>query len=686
MLRAFAAISFLFVTTSMLAQEESTSDTTRILDELVVKAYRSDRPLRDVPATVNVIDGRELARFSPASLVSTVNTVPGVRMEERSPGSYRFSIRGSVLRSPFGIRNVKFYWKGLPFTDGGGNTYLNLLDLATVGKMEIIKGPGASLYGAGTGGVVLMDSPEGAKPISKVYGMGGSYGLYRFGYDLNTSFDRSIVTIAMSQQHSGGYRQQTALDRSNVRLNWDYSINNKSSINLIFLNASLKYGTPGGLNQTQFDNDPRQARPATPTIPGAAEQKASISNATYYYGAVYQNDWTDKWTTTFGVFGSNTLFKNPAILNYERRKEENWGGRTETQYVFGQDKKGKLTFGGEFQYLYSPVSVYDNNRGEPGNVRTQDRLRSRTFFTFAQVEYELPYHFLATAGGSVNFLKYKFDRYSLTPSVKQEKSFDPGAYPRLALIKKFGNQFSLYSSFSQGFSAPTLAEVRPSTGNINTALNPEVGRSVEAGLRSDWFDRQLSFNFVAYDFRLKQTIVVQADALGADYFINAGKTSQRGVEATFAWTPEWGRTKLQQFRLWSSFTYNDYHFLDYSNSSGDFSGNRLTGVPPKVSVSGLDVMTKNGWYTNLTFQFTDRLPVNDANTAFAASYRLLSARVGKKLSFWKLKECDVYLGGDNLLDEKYSLGNDLNAAGGRYFNAAAPRNFYFGLTVPFQNL
>ena len=42
-------------------------------------------------------------------------------MEERSPGSYRLSIRGSLLRSPFGVRNVKLYLDDFIFTDAGGN-------------------------------------------------------------------------------------------------------------------------------------------------------------------------------------------------------------------------------------------------------------------------------------------------------------------------------------------------------------------------------------------------------------------------------------------------------------------------------------------------------------------------------------------------------------------------------------
>ncbi|MEQ9413093.1 MAG: hypothetical protein RIF39_04650 [Cyclobacteriaceae bacterium] len=40
---------------------------------------------------------------------------------------------------------------------------------------------------------------------------------------------------------------------------------------------------------------------------------------------------------------------------------------------------------------------------------------------------------------------------------------------------------------------------------------------------------------------------------------------------------------------------------------------------------------------------------------------------------------NFFAGGDNLLDKTYSLGNDLNAFGGRYFNAAAGRNYYAGL-------
>ena len=161
-------------------------DSIKVLEEVTIRAYEADRPLLQVPASVGLILESDLARFSNASLVSAVNSLPGVRMEERSPGSYRFSIRGSSLRSPFGVRNVKVYWNNLPMTDPGGNTYLNQLDANSISQIEIIKGPGSSLYGAGTGGVLLLQSPQPKSETSLTGSwLSGSYGLSSYQLAFN---------------------------------------------------------------------------------------------------------------------------------------------------------------------------------------------------------------------------------------------------------------------------------------------------------------------------------------------------------------------------------------------------------------------------------------------------------------------------------------------------------------------
>ncbi|MBL7749067.1 MAG: TonB-dependent receptor, partial [Chitinophagaceae bacterium] len=73
--------------------------------------------------------------------------------------------------------------------------------------------------------------------------------------------------------------------------------------------------------------------------------------------------------------------------------------------------------------------------------------------------------------------------------------------------------------------------------------------------------------------------------------------------------------------------------------------------------------------------------LNDANTFKADPYHLLGCQLG-----WKKKESGsirltIYAGIDNLLNEIYSLGNDINAAANRFYNAAPPRNYYGGVVL-----
>jgi iron complex outermembrane receptor protein len=53
--------------------------------------------------------------------------------------------------------------------------------------------------------------------------------------------------------------------------------------------------------------------------------------------------------------------------------------------------------------------------------------------------------------------------------------------------------------------------------------------------------------------------------------------------------------------------------------------------------------------------------------------------MGYKKDFNKKTSAEIFVGADNLFDAKYSLGNDINAAVGRYYNAAPGRNYYAGI-------
>ncbi|MDH4057526.1 MAG: Plug domain-containing protein, partial [Cyclobacteriaceae bacterium] len=199
------------------SQSINGKDTVRQLNEVVVQAYSYNRPISLVPASIGLLGQEQLLQFNEFTFVPSVNTIPGVRMEERSPGSYRLSIRGSTIRSPFGVRNVKVYWNNIPLTDPGGNTYLNQIDPAMIGSAEIIKGPGSSLYGAGTGGVLLMSSPiiDGGRALKTVF-QAGSFGSELFQASFEQSSSESSQQVQVLHQQSDGYRDQSRMSRDVV--------------------------------------------------------------------------------------------------------------------------------------------------------------------------------------------------------------------------------------------------------------------------------------------------------------------------------------------------------------------------------------------------------------------------------------------------------------------------------------
>jgi iron complex outermembrane recepter protein len=653
-------------------------DSTQQLQPVTIQAYATDRTLEEVAASVAYIGPQSLERFSNTSILPALNVVPGVRMEERSPGSYRFSIRGSLLRSPFGIRNVKVYWNGLPFTDGGGNTYLNLIDFNSIGSLEVIKGPGGSLYGAGTGGVILLNSPIIRKNQFEIQALAGSYGLRRYAFSGQLQSEKLTGRILYAHQESNGYREQTRMTRDAIQADLTWALSAKTSLSGTLLYSDLFYETPGGLTLTQFNENPRQARPAGGPNRGAVEQQASINNQTPFAGISLEHQWTEQWTSTIGVYGSTSDFLNPAIRNEEIREETNYGARLQSQFAFGKEKKSKITFGGEFQGFDSPIKIYGNSFGLRDTLQTADVLTSNQILVFAQAEYDLPQNFFLTIGGSLGFTKYTFSR-TYPNTVSGERNLDPAFSPRLALLNRVTPGMTIFGSVSKGYSPPGLAELFPSRAIWDTEIRPEEGTNLEVGLKGHRFRRSLEFELTLYRFKLDNTLVIRRQPDNAEYFVNAGETLQRGIEASLNWHPIRNeKTLVSDLRIFSTYAYNHYRFKNYFQGTSDYSGKMITGIPPVVNNTGFDLTLRKRFYINTTAMYTDHIPLNDDNSVFASQAFIVGSRIGYRTPI-KSHILEIFTGGDNLLDKVYSLGNDLNAVGGRYFNSAAPRNFYAGL-------
>jgi iron complex outermembrane receptor protein len=653
-----------------------------LLEETVVHAFERNASLKNVAAAVTVIDKNLLEKFAGHSLVAAINSTPGVKMDERSPGSYRLSVRGNLLRSTFGVRNVKVYWNNIPFTDASGNTFLNLLPANILQRIEVIKGPSGSMYGSGTGGVLLIGS--GAAPGDKEKSIqlqlaGGSYG-YLSG---SVSFQKtgpSNSTASFSHQQTDGYRTHTNMRRDVLHYSGTSILTGKQKLHSNIFLADLFYQTPGGLTLAEMQVNPKQARPAAGVFRGADAQQAAVYLKTLYTGLSLESRLSETWSNTTGAYLSFTDFKNPTIRNYENKYDKGVGGRT----VFNYRKKNlHAVIGAEFQSGFFYAAVHGNQLGRKDTLQFQDALQSRQANIFFQGDIALPAGFLLSGGLSYNRFYYGFQRESDSNSAKQTSSFTPQLVPRISLLKKI-KVLSLYTSVSKGYSVPGIDEVHAGNDVFNTSLKSEIAINYEAGVKTEFIRNKLWMDLSWYIFSLQNTIVGRRDAAGGDFYTNAGKTRQKGLEMAIAWQPvNKSHGFFRQVKLNTSFTNIEARFRDYQQGVNKFDGNQLTGTPPNVLTAGVDILSAIGLYFNAHYNYTDHTPLNDANSFWGTSYQLLFAKVGYGIPMGLL-DSHIFLSYEKALQNPYSLGNDLNAAGGRFYNPSPPQQFTAGIQLKFK--
>ncbi|MFC3879628.1 TonB-dependent receptor family protein [Algoriphagus namhaensis] len=652
------------------------------LSEITVTAFETERTLLEQSAAIALVSEQDFNRFNETSIVNAFNTKAGVRIEERAPASYRVSIRGSSLRAPFGVRNVKIYWNDVPFTAPDGTTPLNLLDLANIRTASVIKGPSGSIYGAGNGGVINLNSPAevaGGRVSSEF--MAGDFGLSRFRLGLAQQVGSGGFEASFVSQKSDGYRDHSAMDRKVFQLSGVFNPSEKQQIRTQLLISDLNYQIPGGLNADQLAEDPTQARP------GSAAQNSSIDQQTIFGSLGQEYQFTENTSNTTTLYLSTTDFENPFILDYKKELGFSYGGRTKFEFNDQLLKKPiRIVLGAEAQGGITDAQNFGNRAGVADTIRFSDKLRASQFFLFAQAEWNLTDELLFTLGLSQNYSSFEIDRQvdaSGGPLGVQKRTFDPILIPRVALNYRLGEYSSVYASLSNGFSPPTIDEVRTNEGSLNLDLEAEKGVNYEIGFRRG--KGNFNVDLTAYYFKLEETITTFTNEQGVVLFQNAGATDQKGIEAAI----DYGIIKsnsgfVRDLTIGTAYTGQFFEFVDYQKRENDFSGNDLTGVPQTTLVTRLDLRTSMGIYANITHQYVSEIPLNDANTVYQDPFDLVNVRLGWAKRLGAQWDLEAFVGVDNLLDEVYSLGNDLNPFGGRFYQPAPAENWYGGIKLAFN--
>lgn len=650
----------------------------RQLDQVIVDGFSNNTNLDGVAGSVRKLPSQELNRFDELSLVRPLNLVPGVTFEERAASSYRVSIRGSSLRSPFGVRNVKIYWNGIPFTDPGGNTFINMLDRQNMNSVEIIKGPAGSFFGAGTGGVMKIGSTDYSSSANSVQAdlTFGSLNLQRYALSYNKLNTNSSWTAKFVHHRTDGYRRHNQSEKTVFELDGLLFSGEKRTIETSILYSDLNYQIPGGLTAAQVEEDPRQPRPRS------VDQNSSIDHQLLLMRLGQEYQFSDQFVNNMQFFGSFRKFENPFILDYKRDTEQRFGLRSFNQHDLGSNSK--LTYGLEYQQAFFDGKNFGNRAGQSDTIRFADELLSKELIAFAGFNTQLG-NWTADIDLSLGQTSYHIDRTidKINDNPQSfEKSFDAVLNPRISISRFIDPWINAHFSISSGYSVPTTREVRTNEGSLNTDLQAERGINYELNLRGG--NPSFSYDLAIFHFDLTESITTFTNEDGVVLFRNSGAIQQNGVELELKrnWIVD-KRGFINNLTTSFAYTYHDFKFGDYENRGNDLTGNALTGTAPNVVGFTTDLSLNNGLFINLSYLFTDEIPLNDVNSVYADSFQLIDAKVGWNKRFGKT-HAQLSIGVDNLLDENYSLGNDLNAFGGRYFQPAPTRNFFINLKLKFD--
>ena len=162
-------------------------------------------------------------------------------------------------------------------------------------------------------------------------------------------------------------------------------------------------------------------------------------------------------------------------------------------------------------------------------------------------------------------------------------------------------------------------------------FEPEDGIDYELGIKGTLLQNRVFFDISSFFLDLKNTIVQRIDVDGVYYYVNAGSVKQKGVEGYVSYRfVDAAHQFIKSAKVWTSYALHDFHYGSFKQLNDDFSKNKLPGAAPNVVVAGLDVTSQSGCYLNLTYNYTDKIALNDANSAYASSYSLSEAELDTK--------------------------------------------------------
>lgn len=677
-----------------------------------VRSAAGSPSLQALPASATVLDGEALReRQLQVNLSESLDRVPGLQIKNRQnyAQDLQLSVRGYGARSTFGLRGVRLYVDGIPATMPDGQGSLSHIDIASLERVEVLRGPYSALYGNSAGGVVSMytETPVGPPTVEGGFAV-GSNGQKRLSAKASGQTAQGLsYVLSASRFLTDGYRDHSAADRNIANAKLSTAIGDDARLTIVANTMESDAQDPQGLTWKQYQANPRRASYRADNGEAVAEKfntRKSLKQT--QVGATYERrlDGVNSIAlTAYAGHRSMEQYQSTPVVNQKPARQAGAVIDMSRDYA-GLDARwtGKfndapvpvtMTAGLAVDYAQEDRQGYENFIGNKLGVKgALRRDEKNTFYNvdpYFQASWKLAPQLALDTGLRYSSVKYKIDDSYTAPANAAVSGDKPNlddsgrtsqhkALPVTSLSYLITPDQTLYASVGRGFETPTFAEMsyRNDGSGMNSSLQPSVSTQYEVGYRQR-LNGAVKGSWSAAVFRsdTSDEIVSDRNDNGRTTYRNAGDTRRQGVELQ-------GDLRLTpQLQLQAAYTYLDATFRQASGTAA--AGNMLPGLAKQHLWLGLDYRITPEWTVGVSAEHMGQVFVNDANSEAAPSYTVAAASVGyrKVMGPWTLR---AFARVDNLFDRQYVGSVIVNDNNGRYYEGAPGRSWSTGLNLAYS--
>jgi outer membrane receptor protein involved in Fe transport len=706
------------------------------LDEVVVTAQKFSQSVIDVPLSISVLGATDLERTQAANFQDFVKQVPGLQLTQATPGFGRLVLRG--INTNGAASAVGVYVDETPFGSSSGIANGAILagdfDTFDVARVEVLRGPQGTLYGASSLGGVLkyvtnepqFDSFQGRvragfesvdggdmsysgaavanMPVSDTVAIRAS-GFYRKvgGYIDSIGTGGSDVADNINGSTVSGGRASMLFkpsDAFSLRLSaYIQDIDNDAS-SVVDSDSMTGESLYGGLTQSQF-------------VPETADVSYRVYNAT----AVWNVGFADLTSST--SYGTNTqdfrvdftTLLSPTLEFFFGVPNESYNQQTTSVKRFTEELRLSSHESERLDWL---VGAYYNDEDglidqnvhavAPGTLTDIDGLpvlgvvtldsKYKEYAAFANATIKFSPSFDLTLGGRYSRNDQDVVQSgdgllfggapSTIPGDSSENVFTYSLAPKF----KFNDRMAIYARIAKGFRpggpnviAPGAPPGTPTSYNSDSTINYELGVKGENEART--------FGFDAAAFHIDwKDIQLLAAVNGVNINTNASGADSDGVEASLMFRP------VDALRLSLSGAYTDAKLSEDTDLQlvGGREGDRLPYTPKTSYTASADyewtMAADHSAYLGASFSHLSDVPAafdaafvaaNDRQR-FLPSYDMLDVRAG-----WDFGKVSLEVFGRNLTNDE---GKTSDASGNTPLGAIAtgvirPRSYGMTVTAEF---